>query len=328
MLRIFTILILASIQINCFAQCQPLQEREFQNIKQRIQYNSRNINSFQTAVDLSRTYCLSSTQAREVANLLTSERDKFDFLKSSFPNIRDKENFTDVMDVFRSFSVAFKLYHHTMGSPLTTLPISNPPISQNPNCRSTIDINSYQGLSRQVFSTTDDRNKASLILSNTQCMMTAQVIPLTNTIRDENIKLDVLKRILPMVFDIEAYGQAANSLSSNNRNIFLKFLQNPTQIQHEAVSEVDFENLLTAIKNQSFEGDKDNYIKTYMKNAYLTTTQIKTIINLMTYDSSKLDIAKFLFTNCVDKQNYFHVAEAMQFSSSKNDLNNFVKGKI
>lgn len=329
MIRIFLLTALLGLQLNLSSQCQTLNERDFQSAKQRLQANSRTVNVYQAAVDLGRMYCLTSTQAREIATGLNSERDKFDFLKSSFPNIADKENFTDVMDAFRSFSIAFKLYHHTIGASSVQLPPNNPlPVSQNPNCQRAMDQNTFQALMRQTIAATNDRNRAGQILNSNQCMMTAQIIQLTQPIRDENIKIDVLKRLIPFVFDIENYRQAANMLSTNNRTIFLAFLQNPNQPQQDAVTEIDFGNFISAIKKQSFEGDKENYIKTYMKNAYLTTNQIKTIINLMTYDSSKLDIAKFLYTNCVDKQNYFNVAETMQFSSSKNDLNDFVKGKM
>jgi hypothetical protein len=328
MTKLFTLLLFIGIYQSNFAQCQSMNERDFQMAKQRMSLNSRNINTFQSAMDLGRMYCLSSAQARDIANFLANDRDKYDFLKSSFPNIADKENFTDVMDAFRLMSVAFKLYHTTLGSPVS---ISNPnPRSQNPNCQQPMDLNTYQNLSRSVMNAPDDRSRASSILNNTsnQCMITYQIVQLSNTIRDENIKVDVLKRMLPFVFDIENYSQAANSLSVNNRNLFLAFLQNPNQVQQDAVSEIDYNNFLDAIKKQSFEKDKEGYIKTYMKNAYLTTAQIKTIVGMLTYDSSKLDIAKFLFTNCVDKQNYFKIAEVMQFSSSKNDLNDYVKGRM
>jgi len=309
-------------------------ERDFQSAKQRMQMNSRNLNTFQSAMDIGRMYCLSSSQARDISNFLANDRDKYDFLKSAFPNIIDKENFTDVMDAFRLMSTAFKLYHTTLGTAFSQNNTPIPSSSQNPNCQRAMDMSSFQNLSRQISSLQDDRTKASAILNiaPNQCMMTNQIAQLTNFIRDENIKVDVLKRLTPYVFDIENYAQVASSLSSNNRQIFLSFLQNPNgtsnNIPNSAVTEVEFGNFLSALKFQSFEKDKENYIKTYMKNAYLSTNQIKTVINLLSYDSSKLEIAKLLFDNCVDKQNYFKVAETLQFSSSKTDLNDYVKSKM
>ena len=65
-----------------------------------------------------------------------------------------------------------------------------------------------------------------------------------------------------------------------------------------------------------------------MKNAFMTTAQIKQVIKLLTYDSSRLEIAKFLFNRCIDKENYFEIANELQFSSSKTELNDYVKSRL
>jgi hypothetical protein len=113
------------------------------------------------------------------------------------------------------------------------------------------------------------------------------------------------------------------------RTQFLAYLQNPQgNTATNSTAEMDFEGFLTSIQKQSFDKDKVNYVKTYMKNAYLTTDQIKKIVKDITFDASRLDAAKFLFTNCVDKPNYYKVSEILSFSSSKTELNDFVKSKL
>ena len=44
--------------------------------------------------------------------------------------------------------------------------------------------------------------------------------------------------------------------------------------------------------------------------------------------SSRLEIAKFLFNRCIDKENYFEIANELQFSSSKTELNDYVKSRL
>jgi hypothetical protein len=311
-----------------------MSERDFQTVKYRLGNNRGNINTFQSAMDLNRNYCLTSNQAREIANFLANDRDKLDFLQSSFANVSDKENFTDVMDVFRLFSSAIRLYHQTLGTRSIT-PI-NQPISSNPNCPRAMHSNAFNNLLGQISTLNDDRQKASQILNAaSQCMTTNQIIQVVSTIRDENIKLDILKRMYSMVFDGENYSQAANSLSPANRTLFLAFLQNPNQPitnpnipnTPTALAEIDFNNFLASIRKQSFEKDKDQLIKTYMQNAFMTTTQIRQVIKLLNFDNTKLDLAKFLFDKCIDKQNYFNVADELQFSSSKSELNDYVKSR-
>lgn len=333
MTKIFTLAALFLSLQSVFAQCQTMTERDFQAAKQRMAMNSRTINAFQSAMDIGRMYCLSSSQARDIANYLANDRDKYDFLRSAFPNIIDKDNFTDVMDVFRLFSVAFKLYHQTLGGGMTLTPPPPLPTSSSVNCRVSMDGASYQMLQQTLRGLVDDRLKASAILKvKQQCMATQQIMNVVQTISDENIKLDVLKRIYPNVWDIDNYAQAATILNSNTaRNHFIQFVQNPSSTSQNPTSEmteVDFEQFLSTLKNQSFDKDREDYIKTYMKNAYINTVQIKKAIKLLSFDSSKLAIAKFLYDRCTDKQNYFNVSEELQFSSSKTELNDYVKSKM
>jgi hypothetical protein len=315
-----------------------MSERDFQAAKYRLSSNRGNINTFQSAMDLNRTYCLTSNQAREIANYLANDRDKFDFLKSSFLNITDKENFTDVMDVFRLFSSAIKLYHQTLGIAFMdqTTPINHNLSSTNPNCtRGAMQPNIFNSLLTQISAINEDRQKASAILNiKNQCLTTQQIMQFVNQIRDENIKLDVLKRLYPIVFDIENYSQAASILNPVSKAQFLNFLQNPNQtndnptIAPTAMAEIDFNSFLASIKKQSFDKDKEKLIKTYMKNAYISTVQINQVLRQLSFDASKLELAKYLFDRCIDKQNYFNVADELQFSSSKSELNDFVKSRL
>ncbi len=92
MLRILTLLILIISYQWVDAQCQFMSERDFQAARCRLTANSRNINTFQTVMNMSRIYCLSSIQAIELADFLANDRDKFDFLKASYVNISDITN--------------------------------------------------------------------------------------------------------------------------------------------------------------------------------------------------------------------------------------------
>lgn len=327
MLRLSLLLLFLIGTIQAFTQCQPLSERDFQMTKRRISQTPGGYAVFQASMDLSRSTCFTSNQAREIANYLANDRDKLDFLRSTFPGIVDKENFTDVMDAFRLMSSAFKLYHLTMGS---LQPIQTNTMSQNPNCQRLLEPSSYTQLLNKLNSNIDDRAKASAILTAVNaCIYTQQATTMISSLRDDNIRLDILKRLTPFIFDIEQYSQAGVGLSSNTRALFLAFLQNPqgNSAQNE-VSEIDFEGFLEAVHKQSFDQDKVNYIKTYMQNAYLNTSQIKMLMKDISFDSSRIDIAKFLFDKCVDKPNYYKLAEMLSFSSSKTDLNNFVKSKM
>ncbi len=310
------------------SQCRPFSETEFQSAKRRISLTGSGMNSFQTAMDIARMTCLTSNQARELATYLANDRDRIDFLKLAYTNILDKENFTDVMDAFRTLSSAFRLYHLTLGANEQTAP----PAISNPNCTRSMDVTSFQNLSRQVSTATDDRTKAAIILNQIPsfCMSIQQISQMVSLIRDENIKFDILKRLAPFVIEPIGYERAGDILTPRLRQEFLNFLANPTSSNSMIgceLSDTELTQFVKSVENQSFDKDKVLHIKTHLVKRCLKSSQIITIVKLISFDESRLDIAKSLYENCIDKQNYFTINDALSFSTSRNQLNDFIKSK-
>ncbi len=49
--------------------------------------------------------------------------------------------------------------------------------------------------------------------------------------------------------------------------------------------------------------------------------EVKDICMIFSFEESKLDFAKFAYTRCTDRNNYFKVTEVFSFSSSTEELN-------
>ncbi len=87
----------------------------------------------------------------------------------------------------------------------------------------------------------------------------------------------------------------------------------------------DFNNLLKAIKkNASFDKDKIQMIAATTRNYNFSSQQIYALVKTMSFDDGKLQVAKSLYTKCVDQQNFYNVYEALSFSSSKNELSDYI----
>jgi Domain of unknown function (DUF4476) len=82
-----------------------------------------------------------------------------------------------------------------------------------------------------------------------------------------------------------------------------------------------------AVSNESFDDDKLRMAKVSMKEASLSTSQIKELLNLFYSDDKKLDLAKFAYDKCWEKNVYFTLAESLSFSSNKKALIDFIAGK-
>lgn len=87
----------------------------------------------------------------------------------------------------------------------------------------------------------------------------------------------------------------------------------------------DFENLLAMVKKESFSDTKVNLILVYASNNRLYTNQASALLQTLTMDDDKLNLAKKLWPSIADPQQYLSVASLFTFSSSKDDFLNFIK---
>jgi hypothetical protein len=87
-----------------------------------------------------------------------------------------------------------------------------------------------------------------------------------------------------------------------------------------AINDKAFYQLKQSIQNESFDDTKQSIAAQAMSNNYFTSTQIKELVQLFSFESSKLAVAKLGYKNTIDKSNYFLVNDAFSFSSSKQEL--------
>ena len=87
----------------------------------------------------------------------------------------------------------------------------------------------------------------------------------------------------------------------------------------------DFSSFISSVKRSgSFDKDKMSVIKMTARNANFTSQQSYSLLKTMDFDDNKLEVAKLLYTRCVDRQNFYLVFEAFDFSASKIKLTDFI----
>jgi len=97
----------------------------------------------------------------------------------------------------------------------------------------------------------------------------------------------------------------------------------PVPVQY-GMNEYDFDQLKNTIDRLSFESSRMQVAKQAISANQITSRQVAELMNLMTFESSKLDLAKFAYHNTVDKQNYFILNDTFTFESSISELNDYI----
>ena len=85
-----------------------------------------------------------------------------------------------------------------------------------------------------------------------------------------------------------------------------------------------FQRIEQLIQNQSFEESKLTIAKQAISNELMTAEQLKSIAQLFTFEDSKLELLKFAYDYCFDPENYYYVNGAFTFSSSIEELNEYI----
>ncbi len=91
------------------------------------------------------------------------------------------------------------------------------------------------------------------------------------------------------------------------------------------MSNYDFNNLRQTMESKSFESTRMEIAKQVLTQRFVSTEQVMNLMNLLTFESSKLELAKFAYGKTVDKENYFRVNNAFTFESSIHELDDYIR---
>lgn len=93
------------------------------------------------------------------------------------------------------------------------------------------------------------------------------------------------------------------------------------------MNESDFAAAQQTINSKSFESDKLTIAKQVLGSNCMTSDQVKWVMTTFSFEDSKLDFAKFAYGHVYDPGNYYRVNDAFTFSSSIDELNEYITGR-
>ncbi len=127
------------------------------------------------------------------------------------------------------------------------------------------------------------------------------------------------------------YNPNNNNNNSNNNNYNPNGQQNMSDcrasVRNGYFSTESWAALLRTLRETNSDNTRSGTAKSALKRANVTAAQVLELIKLFSFESTKLDLAKYAFDYTCDPQNYFIVNQGFQFESSKSDLNEFLDGK-
>ena len=86
-----------------------------------------------------------------------------------------------------------------------------------------------------------------------------------------------------------------------------------------------FDQFKQVLRNETMDDSRLNLAKQTISANNFTSAQVKELVNLLTFESNKVDLAKYAYRYTVDKGSYFVLNDAFTFSSSKEELSNYIR---
>jgi len=91
------------------------------------------------------------------------------------------------------------------------------------------------------------------------------------------------------------------------------------------MNKADFATAKESIASKSFEDSKLKIAKQITRGNCLSAAQVKQIMQLFSFEESRLDFAKFAYDFTFDKQNYYQVNDAFQFEMTIEELDEYLE---
>lgn len=90
------------------------------------------------------------------------------------------------------------------------------------------------------------------------------------------------------------------------------------------MSESELRDAKNSISGASFEDTKSSTFKQVVSNKCVNTKQVKELLQLFTFEETKLEMAKYAYGYVADPSNYYTINDIFTFDSSKDELSNYV----
>ena len=86
-----------------------------------------------------------------------------------------------------------------------------------------------------------------------------------------------------------------------------------------------FEMLKGALGRENFEKTRLEIAKQSIDRNNFNTMQVREMVLLFAFEDNKLDLAKYAYSHTVDKNSYFQLYNVFSFSSSKDELADYIR---
>jgi acylphosphatase len=297
----------------------------FQNIKNQWPVIDQQMSSLTSAFNNTNNY-FSTYQAGQLIQLVSAESNRLQLAKLSYRTITDPVNFNQVYNLLNSQSSRNELaayVNDNYNAGTNTNPVAS---MSDANFNALYqDIRSQWSVNTQMNSLTNAFQTSSNYFTSYQA---SQLIQLVSA---ENNRLQLAKLSYRTITDVANFNQVYNLLSSQaSKNELAAFINNNSDAginPNVAMADANFNALYQTIQSKFFPNEKMNSLTNEFNNTanYFTCTQAKQLIQLVSLESNRLQLAKLSYRTITDRNNFTQLYDILNSQASRNELDAYAK---
>lgn len=268
-----------------------------------------------------------TTQVRQLMGLITSESDKMDLIKLSYPVVSDINNFASLYDVFESTA------HR---ADFNDFVVSKGGIAVNNGVKTEMTADNFKVLLNNIRSNWSQALKTDAVrdafLNPNNYFSTAQIRELLTLVTSESDRLVLAKQSFRSVMDPAMYYKLADLFTTASyRDDFNTYAAAQTGVTVNAsvrtpMSGSDFSVLVLTIRANllqflKVQAERDAFAN---PNYFFTTAQVKQLISLINAEDNRLELAKLSYKTITDPENFTQLNDLFTRQSSKDELAAYV----
>jgi hypothetical protein len=331
----------------------PMTDANFSSLLNNIQGQTRasaKRTAIRNALTNTNNY-FTTSQAGELIELVYSESNRLEFAKLAYPRITDPANASQLYDLFNNQS-----NRDALSAYITSYNNNNPSYSNNGNGYNN-NPNQYKtAMTEANFNVIMQNVKKQWLpgakmsaladaFNNTSNYFTIyQAKQLIQLVSDEDNRLQLAKLAYPRITDPANASQLYDLFTSqSNRDALSVYItsynnnnpgysnnsngnNNNNSQYRTAMTDANFNVIMQNVKKQWLPGAKMSALTDAFNNTsnYFTTYQAKQLIQLVSDEDNRLQLAKLAYRNIVDPSNFTQLYDLFTTQARRDALANYV----
>jgi len=299
-------------------------ETEFNTLYQGIQRQwpvSVQVTSLTNAFNNNNNH-FSASQARQLIQLVNTENTRLQLAKLSYRSVADPANFSLLYDLFTNQASKNELQAYVNNY--------NPDYSPN-TAMSDVNFNAlYQSIQQQYPASTQMNSLVTAFNNSSNYFTTYQVRQLILLINSEPNRLQLAKLSYRTITDPANFTQLYTVFSyQSSKDELQAYVNNysPGSTYNLPMTNENFTTLYQSIQRQFLPNEKLNSLTAVFNTTtnYFTSAQAKQLIQLVSFEANRLQLAKSSYRSITDRENFSQVYDVLSSQVSRNELDEYVR---